>query len=241
MKREEQPAQLRILVVDDHVIVREGLRLILEGEPDLRLVGDAGDGATALRLVGELQPHVVLMDVRMPGMDGLEAIAQIRQHWPEVAVVILTTYDDDELILKGLRAGASGYLLKDVDRATLFHAIRAAARGETLLSPPVLASLLKSTAPAPVQAQKLSKQEGGSVLTERERSVLEAVARGARNKEIAAHLGISEPTVKTHLANLYAKLNVDSRASAVAVAIERGLLSLVQQRGNEGYRQRMLY
>lgn len=241
MNAREQSTELRILVVDAHLIVREVLRLILEGEPDFMLVGDASDGATAVRRVGELQPHVVLMDVRMPGMDGLEAIAQIRQRWPEVAVVIVITYDDDELILRGLRAGASGYLLKDVDRATLFHTVRAAARGETLLALPILASLLKNAAPVAEQAPKAGKQTRESVLTERERSVLEAVARGARNKEIAAHLGISEPTVKTHLTNLYAKLNVDSRASAVAVATERRLISLVPQSSDEGYRQRMLY
>lgn len=222
---QDQKTALRILVADDHLVVRAGLRLLLEGEADIELVGDAADGAEAVRLVEELEPDVVLMDLRMPGLSGLEATELIRQRWPGVVVVILTTYDDDDLMLKGLRAGASGYLLKDVERATLLRAIRTAVRGETLLPSPVLARLLESTR----KPQKPGRQAGEGILTERELAVLEAVARGARNKEIAAHLGISEPTVKTHLANLYARLNVDSRASAVAVAVERGLLSLVKK------------
>jgi NarL family two-component system response regulator YdfI len=230
-KHSEQTS-LRILVADDHFIVREGLRLILEREPDFVLVGDAADSSTAVRQVGELQPDVVLMDLRMPGMGGLEAIEQIRQQWPRVAVVILTTYDDDELMLKGLRAGASGYLLKDVGRATLFHAIRAAARGETLLPSATLVRLLEGAAFASSRVSKRQKQSGRAsdvALTQREQAILEAVARGKRNKEIATHLGIGEPTVKTHLVNLYAKLDVDSRASAVAVAIELGLLTLMKK------------
>ncbi|HXR64651.1 MAG TPA: response regulator transcription factor [Ktedonobacteraceae bacterium] len=230
-KHSEQ-ASLRILVADDHFIVREGLRLILESEPDFVLVGDAADSSAAVRQVGELQPDVVLMDLRMPGMGGLEAIEQIRQQWPRVAVVILTTYDDDELMLKGLRAGASGYLLKNVDRITLFHAIRAAARGETLLPSATLARLLEGvmfTSSRVSKPQKPGGRAGDIALTQREQAVLEAVARGKRNKEIATHLGIGEPTVKTHLVNLYAKLDVDSRASAVAVAIELGLLTLMKK------------
>lgn len=220
---QNEKTALRILVADDHLVVREGLRLMFEGEPGLLLVGNAADGATAVRLTGELAPDVMLMDLRMPGMDGLQAIEQIRQRWPRVAIVILTTYDDDTLMLRGLRAGAAGYLLKDVERETLFHAIRAAARGETLLPSAVLARLLAGVS----RPHQQSEAVGQVLLTEREQAVLAAVARGARNKEIAVHLGISEPTVKTHLANLYAKLGVDSRASAVTVAIERGLLSLM--------------
>lgn len=230
--KDSERTTLRLLIADDHFVVREGLRLILEGEPDFVLVGDAADGVTAARLAGELEPDVVLMDLLMPGMDGLEAIKQIRLRWPGISVVILTTYDDDELMLKGLRAGASGYLLKDVDRATLFHAICTAARGETLLASAALERLLERVVhPSSVASgpQKQSRQEAEVALTPREQAILEAVARGARNKEIAAHLGISEPTVKTHLANLYAKLNVDSRASAVAVAIGRGLIVLAKE------------
>src|SRR5438270_12683314 len=126
---------IRVVVADDHLVVREGLRLILEGQDEFTLVGDAADGATAVALVADLQPDVVLVDLRMPGMGGLEAVSQIHRAWPRVALVILTTYNDDELMLQALQAGARGYLIKDTTRETLFQAIRAAARGETLLQP----------------------------------------------------------------------------------------------------------
>lgn len=228
MSERSGKGRLRVLVADDHFVVREGLRLILEGQQDFEVVGYAADGLSALRMVEEQEPHVVLMDLRMPGMDGLEAIEQLRRRWPQVSVVILTTYDDEDLMLKGLQAGASGYLIKDVDRATLFHAIRTAARGETLLPSEVLVRLLERTASTSSGSKphRKSARAGEAQLTEREQAVLEGVARGERNKEIAARLSISEPTVKTHLASIYHKLAVDSRASAVAVAIERGLLVL---------------
>ena len=138
--------RIRVVVVDDHQVVREGLRMMLEilGE-GFSLVGEAPDGVSAIRVVEEIQPDVVLMDLRMPGMDGLEAIKRILSEWPQVAIVILTTYNEDEWLLKGLRAGACGYLLKDASSETLFHAIRSAARGETLLQPDVLARLLSHT------------------------------------------------------------------------------------------------
>jgi NarL family two-component system response regulator YdfI len=190
------------------------------------LVGEASDGASAIRVVEEIQPDVVLMDLRMPGMDGLGAIKQIHSKWPQVAIVILTTYNEDEWLLQGLRAGACGYLLKDASSETLFHAIRSAARGETLLQPDVLARLLVHTSPKPSRS---GKDFAGSIeLTEREREVLTAVARGDRSKEIALQLGISLRTVGAHLTSIYTKLGVDSRASAVATAIAHGLL---QQKG----------
>lgn len=212
--------KIRVLVADDHKIVREGLRLILETETGFELVGEAADGAEAVKLVSELHPHVVLMDLRMPGMDGLSAIEQLHAQQPDVAVVILTTYNEDDLMLRGLRAGARGYLLKDTSRETLFAAIRAAAHGETLLSPEILQRLL-------------SRAEGGlehsasttvGDLTEREHEILQAVARGERSKEIALRLGISERTVKAHLSSIYSKLGVDSRAAAIAVAAQQGWL-----------------
>ena len=209
---------IRILIADDHLIIREGLRLILETSDEFELVGEAADGAEALQLCARLRPDVVLMDLRMPVMDGLAAIEQLRRVQPETAVVILTTFNEDDLMRRGLQAGARGYLLKDTDRATLFHTIRAAARGETLLKPDVLARLL--AAPAP---EKLPT--GGLELTEREREVLQRAADGARSKEIALQLGISERTVKAHLASIYNKLGVDSRAAAVSAAIQRGLIS----------------
>ncbi|EFH82440.1 response regulator transcription factor [Ktedonobacter racemifer] len=219
----EKQDDIRVVVVDDHLVVREGLRMMLEiaGE-GFTLVGDAADGVAALCVIEELQPDVVLMDLRMPGMDGLEAITQIRERWPHIAIVILTTYNEDNLMLRGLRAGACGYLLKDTDRETLFHAIRAAARGDLLLQPEIMARILARTTDAPHSTPSRPQAEE---LTERECEVLEAVARGERSKEIASRLGISLRTVGSHLTSIYSKLGVDSRASAVATGIERGLLS----------------
>jgi len=211
---------IKILIADDHLIIRQGLRLILETESDFKLVGEASDGAEAVALCKKLKPDVVLMDLRMPNMDGLTAIEKLRDEQPDIAIVILTTFNEDELMLRGLQAGARGYLLKDTDRSTLFDTIRAAARGETLLKPEIMARVLaQKNAPA-----TKSKPNQSFNLTEREFEVLEAVARGERSKEVAAHLGISERTVKAHLASIYNKLGVDARAAAIAVAAQNGLL-----------------
>jgi two-component system, NarL family, response regulator YdfI len=211
---------IRILVADDHLIIRQGLRLILETQDGFDLVGEASDGAEAVRLCAELKPEVVLMDLRMPGMDGLTAIERLRVELPEIAVVILTTFNEDDLMMRGLRAGARGYLLKDTDRETLFNTIRAARRGETLLKPEIIARVLSQSGGSgttiPVQSD----------LTERELEVLRAVAQGERSKEIAINLGISERTVKAHLASIYNRLGVDSRAAAIAVASRRGLIDV---------------
>jgi two-component system, NarL family, response regulator YdfI len=209
-------APLRILIADDHLIVREGLRMILETADDLELVGEAADGLEALRLCKELKPDVVLMDLRMPTMDGLTTIEHLSREQPGISVVILTTFNEDDLMRRGLKAGAKGYLLKDTDRRTLFDTIRAAARGETLLKPEILARLL--AAPGAQGAA------GALELSERELEVLKAVALGERSKEIAFRLGISERTVKAHLAGIYNKLGVDSRAAAIAVAAQKGLI-----------------
>jgi NarL family two-component system response regulator YdfI len=206
----------RILIADDHLIIRQGLRLILETEDDFDLVGEAADGAEALQLCATLHPNVVLMDLRMPGMDGITAIEKLRQTRPEIAVVILTTFNEDELMLRGLRAGAKGFLLKDTNRQALFDAIRAAARGETLLKPEIMVRLL-NVASAPTAAAPFN-------LTEREKEILAAVAKGKRSKEIAVQLNITERTVKAHLASIYQKFGVDSRAGAIAVAAQNGLL-----------------
>ncbi len=210
---------IRVLICDDHLIVREGLRLILETEAGFDLVGEASDGAQAIQLAEKLQPDVILMDLRMPGMDGLTAIEHLRVEHPEIAVVILTTFNEDELMRKGLGLGARGYLLKDTDRGTLFNSIRAAARGETLLKPEIINSLLagESGDRKPVSRTVVD-------LTERELEVLGAVALGERSKEIAYRLGITERTVKAHLSNIYSKLGVDSRAAAVSEAMQRGVL-----------------
>lgn len=211
---------IKILIADDHLIIRQGLRLILETESDFKLVGEASDGAEAVSLCKKLKPDVVLMDLRMPNMDGLTAIEKLREEQPEIAVIILTTFNEDELMLRGLQAGARGYLLKDTGRSTLFDTIRAASRGETLLKPEIMARVLaQKNAP-----QTKSKSGSTFNLTEREYEVLESVARGERSKEVASHLGISERTVKAHLASIYNKLGVDSRAAAIAVAAQNGLL-----------------
>jgi NarL family two-component system response regulator YdfI len=207
----------KILIADDHLIIRQGLRLILETEDDLHLVGEASDGAEALQLCAELRPDVVLMDLRMPGMDGITAIEKLRQCQPEIAVVILTTFNEDELMLRGIRAGAKGFLLKDTDRGTLFDTIRAAACGETLLKPEIMSRLLQAASAPAASTNPFN-------LTEREKEVLAAVALGERSKEIAAKLHITERTVKAHLASIYQKLGVDSRAGAIAVAAQNGLL-----------------
>ncbi|MBN1640896.1 MAG: response regulator transcription factor [Anaerolineae bacterium] len=207
---------IRVLIADDHLVVREGLRAILDTAPDLLPVGEACDGAEALRLAGETAPDVVLMDLRMPGVDGLVAIRQIKARYPDVQVVILTTYDDDEYILRGLRAGARGYLLKDTSRSVLLETIRAAARGEALLAASVVDRVvahLQGPQPAAVET-----------LSERENQVLSRLAQGAANKEIALQLNISERTVKAHVTSIFNKLGAGSRAEAVAIALRSGLL-----------------
>ncbi|MFC2063767.1 response regulator [Chloroflexota bacterium] len=211
---------IKILIADDHLIIRQGLRLILETENDFDLVGEAYDGAEALRLCRKLNPDVVLMDLRMPNIDGLTAIEKLRKEQPEIAIVILTTFNEDELMLRGLQAGACSYLLKDTDRSSLFETIRACARGEILLKPEVLARLVamkSTTSPKPGLNDPVN-------LTQREFEVLEAIARGERSKEIALQLGITERTIKAHLSSIYNKLGVDSRAAAVGVAAQKGLL-----------------
>lgn len=215
------PSPIKILIADDHLIVREGLRLILETDADMEVLGEASNGKEAVDLASQLLPNVILMDLRMPVMDGLSAIELIRQQQPQIAIVILTNFNEDEMMVKGLSAGARGFLLKDTDRETLLNAIRAAARGETLLRPEILARLMSHTQASPNRSQETAS---GTSLTERELEVLQAVARGERNKEIAYNLGITERTVKAHLASIFARLGVDSRASAIATAARLGLL-----------------
>lgn len=209
---------IRIAIADDHLIIRQGIRMILETEEEFELVGEAGDGAEILDVCAKMHPDVVLMDLRMPGMDGLTAIEKLRVTNPEIAVVILTTFNEDELMMRGLQAGARGYLLKDTNRDTLFDSIRTAARGETLLAPDILRRLIQRVeSPAPMD-------EKAAPLTDREAEVLKAVAQGERSKEIAFKLGITERTVKAHLASIYSKLGVDSRAAAIAIAAQKGWL-----------------
>jgi DNA-binding NarL/FixJ family response regulator len=205
---------IKLLIVDDHPVVRDGLRGMLGGDPEFAVVGEAADGAEAVTLAERLGPDVVLMDLRMPGTDGVAAIIGMRERGLPARVLVLTTYDTDSDVLPAIEAGATGYLLKDAPREELFRAVRAAARGEAVLSPSVATRLLGQVrAPA-----------AKGPLSQRELEVLALIARGRNNREAAAHLFISEATVKTHLLHIYQKLGVNDRASAVAAAFERGLL-----------------
>lgn len=207
--------RIRLLLVDDHPVVREGLRGMLSGQPDFAVVGEAGDGAEGVALAGQLQPDVVLMDLRMPGLDGVGAIRAIVEQGLSARLLVLTTYDSDADIVRAIEAGATGYLLKDAPRQELFRAVRAAARGESALAPAVASRLLgRMRAPAEEQ------------LTEREVEVLQLVAKGNSNRLVGRALHISEATVKTHLVHIYGKLGVSDRTAAVTVALERGMLRL---------------
>jgi len=206
---------ITLIVVDDHPVVRDGLRGMFDSSPDFRVLGEASNGIEAVELVGGLDPDVVLMDLRMPGGGGVDAIAELARRGARSRVLVLTTYDTDSDTLPAIEAGATGYLLKDAPREDLFTAVRAAAEGRTVLSPAV-ASRLVSRVRAP--------SAGHTALSAREREVLVLVARGTANREIARILFISEATVKTHLTHVYAKLGVNDRAAAVAAAYDRGIL-----------------
>jgi DNA-binding NarL/FixJ family response regulator len=209
---------IRVLVVDDHPVVRSGLIGMLSIEDDLEVVGEAGDGEEAVARVAALAPDVVLMDLRMPRLDGAGATARIVAARPGTRVLVLTTFDTDADIVRAVEAGATGYLLKDTPRAQLVDAVRAAARGETVLAPPVAARLVSRL-----------RVPAAEALTPREVEVLAAVARGLSNAEIGRALFIGEATVKTHLLRTFAKLGVDDRTRAVTVAMERGLLPVPGQ------------
>ncbi len=211
---------IRVVVVDDQELMRVGFRLILEAAGDIRVVGEAGDGASAIDVVAATRPDVVLMDIRMPLLDGVEATRRLRDH----RVLMLTTFDHDEYVVEALRAGASGFLLKDAPPAELVHAIRVVAAGDALLSPTVTRRLLDrvvpTLSPAPSDPSSLLAQ-----LTERERAVLLHLARGRSNSEIAEQLHISEATVKTHVSHLLEKLELRDRVQAVVLAYEVGLVT----------------
>ena len=207
---------IRVLIVDDHEVVREGLRSILATAEDVELVGEAADGGEAIRLAAELTPDIVLMDLSMPGVGGIEAIEQIKALACPLEIVILTTYDDDDLIIRGLRAGARGYLLKDAGRKALFDSIRAAHRGELLL-PSAVAERVMTHLEQPKPARP-------NDLTAREFEVLVLMADGAANKQIAGRLEIAERTVKAHVTSIFMKLDAGSRTEAVVVALRSGLL-----------------
>ncbi|HEX6385453.1 MAG TPA: response regulator transcription factor [Anaerolineae bacterium] len=214
---------IRILIVDDHSVVRQGLQMFLRLDPELEVVGEAANGAEALRLARELQPDVVLMDLLMPVMDGVTATGAIRRELPQTEVIALTSVLEDSSVFGAVRAGAIGYLLKDTEADELRRAIKAAAAGQVQLSPEIAVRLMRE-----VQAP-----ENPDELTERETEVLSLLARGLSNKEIARELTIGEKTVKTHVSNILSKLNVPSRTQAALYAVRIGLVSVDETAGGQ--------
>ncbi len=205
----------RVLIADDHLVVRMGLKEMLEDESDLELVGEATNGTEAVELADWKKPDVVLMDLRMPELDGAAAIAQIKARDPDVNALVLTTYESDAEVIKAIENGATGYMLKDTPREELLQAIRNAAEGKAILSPSVTARLMNRV-----------REPVTKFLTSREVEILGLVAGGASNKEIAKELWITEITVKTHMTHIFEKLDVTDRTAAVTVALRRGILSL---------------
>ena len=211
----------RIIIADDHLVVREAIRVMLEMEPEFEVVGEASDGNKALELAAQLKPDLVLMDIRMEGMDGVEATRLLRQQFPNMGVLILTGFGDDEVLLNAVEAGAQGFLLKDASADEVKSAILRVVQGESHMTPSLLRKLLDEL------AQREQRPEPAhSELTPREREVLLALSRGLSNDEIAKELVISEKTVKTHLGSIFGKLQVDGRAQAMLYAIREGLVEL---------------
>jgi DNA-binding NarL/FixJ family response regulator len=207
--------KIKILIADDHTIVRAGIRGLLETQPDFEVIAEVENGMQAVEQTHKLRPHIILMDLRMPEMNGVTAIAKIKAQHPEIHILVLTTYDTDADIVRAVEAGATGYLLKDVPREELFRAVRATAKGETVLASSVAARLMGKV-----------RSGGDEALTAREIEVLLLVARGATNQEVAESLSISKATVKSHLIQICNKLGVSDRTAAVTTALERGIIRL---------------
>jgi len=213
--------KLRILIADDHPLVREALRQALAEEDDMEVVAEAADGEEAVKLASELQPDVAVMDIVMPKLNGIAATRKIKEIAPNIAILILTAYDDDEYVLGLLDAGAAGYLLKSARGRDLAGAIRAIKSGESVLHPKIIAKLLERAMVAPTKEHKPSE-----ILSERETEILQLVARGMSNKDIADKLLLSERTIKAHLTNIFNKLNVASRSEAIIKGLQCGLVTL---------------
>jgi len=211
---------IKILIVDDHPVVREGIGAMLKREPDFKIVGEATNGLEAIGKANELSPDVILMDLRMPEMDGVEAITRIKHDSPDIKFIILTTFSDDEYIFKGIAAGARAYLLKDAPREELFKAIRAVSRGESLIQPVVASRVLDKL------AELSKKSPSADTLSDREIEVLKLMAKGVSNSNIADELSITQSTVKTHITSIFQKLNVTTRTEAVTTALKRSIIQL---------------
>lgn len=211
-------AAVRVLLVDDHAVVRQGLRTFLDLQDDLTVVGEAKDGVEALQLARELAPHVVLMDLVMPRMDGIEAVRRMKAAQPEIQIIVLTSFGDDQKVFAAIRAGATGFLLKDVSPQDLALAIHAARRGEASLAPGIATKLLQEIAIGGAQGPE------EHALTERERTVLALIAQGRSNRQISEGLSISEKTVKTHVSNILTKLHLEDRTQAAIYALKEGLV-----------------
>ena len=214
---------VKILIVDDHAVVRDGLRVMLDRREEFVVVGEAENGLEAVAKVRELEPDVILMDLRMPELNGVEAMRQIRAENSEAKFLVLTTYDTDEYIFDAIEAGAKGYLLKDASREDLFQAISAVHRGESLVQPRVASRVLDRLAQLTRQAGQAAEPQ---LLSDRELEVLRLMASGAANKQIASDLTISESTVKTHVTNIFQKLDVNHRTEAVTKAMSKGIIKL---------------
>jgi DNA-binding NarL/FixJ family response regulator len=214
---------IKVLLVDDQKLVRQGIQVLLESEGDITVVGQAGDGQQALELTASLKPDVILMDIRMPVMDGVAATRELGQRFPQIGVIILTTFDDDEYVFEGLKAGARGYLLKDISSEEMAAAVRTVAAGGALIQPSITRKVLAEFSRLSTKPKSIA-DELIDPLTERELDVLRALAEGLSNREIAERLVITEGTVKNHVSNLIAKLNVRDRTQAILKAQELGLL-----------------
>lgn len=212
--------KIRILIADDHAIVREGLRALLATEPDLELVAEATDGVQAVDKARALKPDVILLDLMMPRMDGVEAITEIKKDWQEARIIVLTSFSDDEKVFSAIRSGALGYLLKDSSPQDLLHAIHTVANGEGFLSPTIASKVMREINQPP----KLPPTK--DPLTERENEILQLVAQGLTNDQIAEKLVVSERTVRTHVSNILAKLQLANRTQAALYALKEGLASL---------------